>query len=348
MADRSLVVQFDLDDVDRAFSRVRIVKFNQTIRVEVGSGQVVTLCAYPSGRTIGGSTWCICHGSTEVLYVMDVNLKKETVLDGADLLRFPQSPAVLIVDSGGSLTTSLKTTSSSISSSSGSSALQKRKRGDRDDPAGLIAAVMETVRGDGNALVPCETAGRALEIMQVLALHWAVNKLGMYHLVFLSPMAHNVLEFSRSLLEWMSASISRTFYLGKSNPFDLLQLKVCTSVRELEKLYPGPKVVLATDSSLTCGCAKDLLLRWGGDPRCRVIFTDVSTPNTLAAELRTQTPPILATVTKPVRVELAGDELAQYRSEIDKKKRATEEAALRQRREDELELVGVIFLILFV
>ena len=37
----------------------------------------------------------------------------------------------------------------------------------------------------------------------------------------------------------------------------------------------GPKVVLCSDASMSCGLSKELLLRWGGDPRCRVIFTGI-------------------------------------------------------------------------
>ena len=98
----------------------------------------------------------------------------------------------------------------------------------------------------------------------------------MYHLIFLSPMVHNVMEFCQSQLEWMSDSLSRSFYNGKPNPFDLPLLKVCTSVREMEKLYSGPKVVIATDSSLNCGCGKELLLKWGGDPRYSIVCSSSS------------------------------------------------------------------------
>ena len=66
-------------------------------------------------------------------------------------------------------------------------------------------------------------------------------------------------------------------------------MKVCTSLRELERSCPGPKVVFSTDASLSCGLSKALLLRWGGDPRCRVIFTDTCANDdkaSLAAELR--------------------------------------------------------------
>jgi Cft2 family RNA processing exonuclease len=76
----------------------------------------------------------------------------------------------------------------------------------------LINAVMETVRMEGNDLIPCETAGRTLEILQILGKHWTENKFTeMYHLCFLSPMGKNVLEFAKSQLERMSESISRGF-----------------------------------------------------------------------------------------------------------------------------------------
>ena len=51
----------------------------------------------------------------------------------------------------------------------------------------------------------------------------------------------------------------------------------------------SPQVVFSTDASLSCGLSKALLLRWGGDPRCRVIFTDTCNNDdkaSLAAELR--------------------------------------------------------------
>lgn len=317
---------YDLDDVDLAFSNLTTVKFSQSITISgnTESGSSISLCAYPSGRTVGGSIWRITCGSTDILYCMDSNLRKEVVLDGANLDALPSSPAMLIVDGGSS-----------------TAAPQGRKRREKDD---FIPSIMKTVRGNGNVLLPCETAGRALEILQVLAAYWAQNKLDMYHLVFLSPMAINVLEFARSQLEWMSDSLSKSFYNGRPNPFDLTkQLKICTSVRELERQYPGPKVVLATDSSLTCGFAKDLLLRWGGDPRCKIIFTDSSDPNTLAAELRGHAPgaPVVVTVTKPLRVELEGEELAEYRKENERKRREEEEAAQRKRRETEIEEVCV-------
>ena len=120
-----------------------------------GSRRHVTLCAYPSGRTIGGSIWRIRHGATEVLYVMDINLRKEMVLDGVGLGLLPTSPALLIIE-GGSVSRGVAL---------GKQAL---KRGKKDDSVGLVSSVIDTLRDGGNVLIPCESAGRALEIMQIL------------------------------------------------------------------------------------------------------------------------------------------------------------------------------------
>ena len=80
---------------------------------------------------------------------------------------------------------------------------------------------METMRSDGNVLIPCESGARVLELMQILGKHWLDQKLGMYHLVFLSHMSYNIMEYARSQLEWMSDALAKEFYNGKPNPFDL-------------------------------------------------------------------------------------------------------------------------------
>ncbi len=324
MEGKEISTKYNLEDIDCAFSQVHTVKYSQNFKIPTSttSRKVsdISVCALPSGRTIGGSIWRIRCGPAEILYTMDVNLRKEVVLDGASLDLLPTGPALLIVEGA-------------------VSGLKKKK--DKDENAVLTSTIMETMRNGGNVLIPCETGGRILELMQLLAKHWMDNKLGVYHLIFLSHMARNVPEFGRMQLEWMSDNLSRGFYNGKPNPFELPQIKFVTSVRDIERKYPGPKVVLATDASLSFGLSKDLLLRWGGDPRCRVIFTDVSDAGSLAAELRAKygSPPVISTVTRPVRVELVGEELAEHRRETERRRKEQEEAVQRKRRQDELSQV---------
>lgn len=332
---------YDFDDVDTAFSKPMTVKFNQSVAIPdregiQRTGPQVAVCAVRSGRTVGGSVWRIRCGPTEILYMMDVNLKKEIILDGVNLDLLPASPALMIAEAG------CASRSTNVIVNSGESSGRRSTKKEKDDSNALINTVMETMRAGGNVLIPMETAGRALEMMQVLGNYWYENKLGLYHLIFLSHMAKNVPEFARMQLEWMSDSLSRGFYNGKPNPFDLPQIRFATSLKEIERFCPGPKVVLATDANLSSGLSKELLLKWGGDPRCRVIFIDGSDPGSLAAELRHKytTPPVIATITRPVRVELTGAELVQFRLEQDKQRKLKEETLQRKRRQDELSMVS--------
>ena len=90
---------------------------------------------------------------------MDINLKKEIVLDGVGLSLLPTVPALLIIE-GGSVSRGLSTTANK----------QVLKRGKKDDTSGLLQSVMDTMRENGNVLIPCESAGRALELMQILGM----------------------------------------------------------------------------------------------------------------------------------------------------------------------------------
>lgn len=128
--------------------------------------------------------------------------------------------------------------------------------------------------------------------------------------------------------------------VGKPNPFELPQVHWVSSIRQMDRVVPnGPKVVLATDSCLSSGLSKELLLSWGGDPRCCVVFIDQAVDTgSLAADLRAKysSPPVIATITKPIRVELAGVELESHRAEQERRRRIKEESFHRKRRQQEL------------
>lgn len=171
----------------------------------------------------------------------------------------------------------------------------------------------------------------------------------MYHLIFLSHMSRNIIESSRTELEWMSETLTRPFYNNQHNPFHLPFLKVLHDARSMEKKFPGPKLVLCSDVSLNYGLSKELLLKYGGDPRCRIIFMDhlglqLSTPTTtttaltLAQELKmkSQAGPVLATINIPTRIELTGKELTEYRRKQEKRRLELEEENQRKKRQQEL------------
>lgn len=64
----------------------------------------------------------------------------------------------------------------------------------------FVANVLETLRGDGNVLIAVDTAGRVLELAQLLDQIWRTKDagLGVYSLALLNNVSYNVVEFSKS------------------------------------------------------------------------------------------------------------------------------------------------------
>jgi hypothetical protein len=50
-------------------------------------------------------------------------------------------------------------------------------------------------------------------------------------------------------------------------------VKRCHNVGDVARMGEGSKVVIATGLSLECGLSRELLVKWGGDGRNAVIFT---------------------------------------------------------------------------
>ena len=204
---------FTFDDIDTCFMATQTIRYSQTVTLPtslhtmdtptLSSNPLVTsVCAYASGRTIGGSIWYIRCNAADILYTMDINFRKDVVLDGGTL-ELPPTPSLLIVEGGAAAAIrSVSTMSTSRRKRAGGGA------GGGSTTTGsaesLIHTIMDAVRMEGNVIIPVETAGRTLELVHTLGQHWVNHKLfGMYHLVLLSPMGGNVLEFARSQLEWM-------------------------------------------------------------------------------------------------------------------------------------------------
>jgi len=363
---------FTLDEVDECLSRTTSLKYSQVCTLPEGgrkrraadltpeeeqaeieaenARKQVSFCAFNSGRTIGGAAWRIRHGATDVLYAIDVNLKKEVVLNGASLDSLPQAPELLIIE--GSCASRVSVAKRKGTASKAVKAVKAETAGDATTGAAtattdseLLSNVNEALRARGNVLIPCESCSRVLEVLQILSGHWVEGRRGLDHLIYLTPMSFNLLELARSQLEWMNNDLCTKFYNGQANPFELPPVKICTTLREVEKLYPGPKVVLATDTSVQCGMAKELLLRWGGNPLNKVLFLDTPDAGSLGAEVvgkaASHHANVVVRVAQPQRVELEGEELAAFVQEAEARRRAKEEETQVRLRREELAVLNV-------
>lgn len=93
-----------------------------------------------------------------------------------------------------------------------------------------------------------------------------------YGLAMLSHVAFNVFDFSKSLVEWMSEKIMRTFEDQRSNPFHLRHLQLCHTIDQLD-CVSNPKVILATDASLSTGFSRLLFADWAHSELNSIIIT---------------------------------------------------------------------------
>lgn len=366
-------IQMDkyLSDVDDCFDCAITVKYSQSINLldvykklklynpsihDSKLFEILKLCAYNSGRTLGGAVWKITNGTTDVLYVMSPNMKRGVVLDGCgsmmNMWSNPSEPAPLLIMDASCYINSADTKSTSkVKSTIGTMGLKQRPKEDVVQTT-LLPAILKTVRGagggdsGGNVIIPVDIDSRLVEVLYSLNKYWHDNKGAMhqYPLVLLSHMGAHVKSYAQCLLEWMSDSLCRGFYAGKGNPMNLHEVKLCNSVKELETRYgSSPKVVLVTDSSFDHGLSKELLLKWGGDPRCSVLFTDYPGAGTFSGQLVglvEKGSRVIVNVNRLQRVLLSKEELRALEVIEEQKRQDAEEEEQRLKRERELVAVS--------
>ncbi|KAF6004753.1 cleavage and polyadenylation specificity factor subunit 2 [Cyanidiococcus yangmingshanensis] len=284
---------FTLDDVDEAFERVRPVKYQQVIEL----AQNVFATAYPAGHLLGGSIWKFQKESEEIVYCVDVNHRRERLLNGcASTPQLINKPSHLIVGASGVLT-----------------APSQKKETD------LWAAVLETLRAGGDVLMPVDSAGRCLELVLAAEEFWAAHPdiASLYPIVFAQHVGIHTIEFAHSLIEWMSDAIVSAFDSKRENPFRFRHVQVVHGLDQVDSL-PSPKVVLTPLPSLDYGFSRVLFLqRIAADPRALVLMSDRPEPGTFAFRLAVEKDKLRQRepLAYAERVPLQGEELERWQRE---------------------------------
>lgn len=310
---------FSLDDVDLAFDKVIQVKYNQTIFLK-GKGQGITLTPLPAGHMIGGTIWKIVKdGEEDIIYAVDINHKKERHLNGCTFEKLTR-PSMLITDCNNI-----------------NYIPERRKKRDGQ----LFSYIVETLRTGGNVLIGTDTAGRILELSHMLDQFWRSEpSLHVYSIVLLNSFSYNVIEFAKSLVEWMSDKLMRTFEGQRNNPFAFKHIQLCHNINELNRIRE-PYVILASQPDFQCGFSRELFFQLAGDEKNTIILTQRSSPDTLSDLLINsinKPRPYILQLERKTRVPLTGKELDDYlekkREELEKERENAQEA-LKAKEEDE-------------
>ncbi|KAK7103107.1 cleavage and polyadenylation specificity factor subunit 2-like [Littorina saxatilis] len=282
---------FTLDDVDAAFDKINQLKYSQTITLK-GKGHGLQITPLPAGHMLGGTIWKIVKdGEEEIIYAVDYNHKKERHLNGC-VLETISRPSLIITDAF-------------------NANYNQSRRKLRDEQ--LMTTILQTMRNDGNVLVAVDTAGRMLELSQLLDQMWRNTESGLttYSLALLNNVSFNVVEFAKSQVEWMSDKIMRSFEDNRNNPFQFKHVKLCHNLAELARV-PEPKVVLASTPDLQSGYSRDLFVAWCGSSKNSIVLTAKTSPRTLARWLIDNHEARTVTLEIRRRVKLDGAELEEY------------------------------------
>ncbi|KAJ3434674.1 cleavage and polyadenylation specificity factor subunit [Anaeramoeba flamelloides] len=285
---------FTFEDILQAFKQINLLKFSQQFDL-TEQGAAITITPLAAGHSLGGSIWFIKKEAERIIYAVDWNHARDRHLSSSMLSQI-KKPSLLITDSRNFLI-----------------ANKKRNQRDRD----LSGSVIQTLTNGGSVLMPTDVSNRVLELLLFLETLWENQQYEKFSLVFVGYRSRNVLLSAQSMIEWMGSGITKMFDSNQRNPFDFKHVKICTTLKQFEKLPLGPKVICCTLNSLEYGWSRDFFLSFCEKSLNLVLFTSRDVPGSFNRFLIDQSP-ISSSSHKQIklkvrqRVELEGSELEQY------------------------------------
>lgn len=237
------------------------------------------------------------------MYAVDWNQARESVVAGASWFGGSGASGTEVIEQ------LRKPTALICSAKGGNKFAPPGGRKKRDDI--LLDMIRSSVAKGGTVLIPTDTSARVLELAYALEHAWrdadrsdSNDPLKGAGLCLAGRKAHTTMRLARSMLEWMDENIVREFEAtegmeattgqgqsrvggqragdsgpdssGKgAGPFTFKHLRIVERKKRLEKLLTDgtPKVILASDSSLDWGFAKDSLRLVAEGPNNLLLLT---------------------------------------------------------------------------
>ncbi|ODQ68559.1 hypothetical protein NADFUDRAFT_7619, partial [Nadsonia fulvescens var. elongata DSM 6958] len=260
-----LNAEITVSDVEAIFDRIIPLKYSQPTALIAGTLKGLTISAYNSGHSLGGTIWRLQKDQENVVYAVDWNHSKDSHLNGAAFL-------------AANATNTLHRPTVLVCGTKTSSGIGRRKR----DEA-LFRSVQETLERGGTVLLPTSTGSRFLELAHILSNHFQSHNLN-YPLFYLSHMGSRTMSYASSMLEWMSSSIIREWETKNESPFRFKNITVTSNMAEILR-SDGPKVVMVSGEEMEIGFSKLLFTKLCAFNNTRLIITEKPDPDTLCGEL---------------------------------------------------------------
>ena len=292
------------EDIAKYFSMIHELKYSQPHQPQPAPNSPplngLTITAYNSGRSLGGTVWHIQHGLESIVYGVDWGQYKENVFSGAAWIGGAHGGGSDVIEQ-------LRKPTALVCSSRSPRVLRPDVRDEQ-----LLAAIKQCVANDGTVLIPTDSSARVLELAYMLEHAWrreasGTSGLSAAKLYLAGRTVGGLMRHARTLLEWMNEGIVQEFEAvadgskrvnGAGNaskgrdagPFDFKHLRLLERKAQVERVLNreresqpgGGRVILATDTSLEWGFSREVFRRIAADPRNLLILTEV--PGTFSTE----------------------------------------------------------------
>ncbi|EAW09542.1 cleavage polyadenylation factor subunit CFT2 [Aspergillus clavatus NRRL 1] len=310
-AGRILLQPPTTEEIARYFSLIHPLKYSQPHQPLSSPFSSplngLTLTAYNAGHTVGGTIWHIQHGMESIVYAVDWNQARESVVAGAAWFGGSGASGTEVIEQ------LRKPTALVCSTRGGDKFALPGGRKKRDDL--LLDMIRSSLAKGGTVLIPTDTSARVLELAYALEHAWrdaaagnseSDNVLKGAGLYMAGRKGHTTMRLARSMIEWMDENIVREFEAaegvdavtgqsqsntdgqrsggqgqGKTGPkgvgpFTFKHLKIVERKKRLEKLLADqtPKVIIASDTSLDWGFAKESLRLVAEGPNNLLLLTE--------------------------------------------------------------------------
>lgn len=284
----------NVEEINKYFTAITPLKYSQPHQPVPSQFSVplegLTLTAFNSGHSLGGTIWHIQHGMESVVYAVDWNQARENVIAGA---------AWFGGVGGSEVIEQLRKPTALVCSSVGGNKIAPFGRKQRDDA--LLGHIRSCLARGGSVLIPTDSSARILELAWVLEKAWhegaKEGPLKNAKVYMASKSANATLRHARSLLEWMDDSIVREFEgeeetatrshrrtgsrqangnTKPSRPFEFRHVKVVERKAQLERCLAGegPRVILASDLTLDWGFSKSFLEHFSQNTPNLILLTE--------------------------------------------------------------------------
>ncbi|KAH7029212.1 RNA-metabolising metallo-beta-lactamase [Microdochium trichocladiopsis] len=286
------------DEISTYFSLIHPLKYSQPHQ-PLGSPfspplNGLTITAYNSGHTLGGTIWHIQHGLESIVHAVDWHQGRENVYAGAAWLGGAGGGGAQVIEQ------LRKPTALVCSSRGGEKPSVAGGRVKRDEL--LLEKIKDCVAHGGTVLIPTDSSARMLELAYLLEHAWRADSqsqdgnLRSAKLYLASRSVHSTMRYVRSMLEWMDDSIVREFeavadtikkpggsgQTKGAGPFDFKFMRLLDRKGQIDKILQPPsddqmsvgRVILASDSSLEWGFSNQVLRQIASNPLNLVILTE--------------------------------------------------------------------------